>query len=152
MPLLHSGENRNIVKKFRGTDAAVVINTIDKVSPTNQAHRAHYRDSRTASVFPSTLKVLKCNQVPDRTKARALSLLRQLAGASRQVPKSYQISRWTRYTVENGIFASGGFADIRQGKLGTRVVAVKTIRTSQVTDIGEIHKVRETVGRSVLVD
>jgi len=96
--------------------------------------------------------VLKHSQVPDETKLSALSLLRQLAGASRQVPKSYKIGGWTRYTVKKEIFTSGGFADIRQGRLGARVVAVKTIRISRDTDVDEIHKVREVVGRSTRVD
>ena len=96
--------------------------------------------------------MLKHNQVPDGTRSRALELLRQLAGASRQVPKSYLISMWTRYTVKNQVFASGGFADIREGRLGRRVVAVKTIRTSRETNNEEIHKVRETAGNSALVD
>jgi len=96
--------------------------------------------------------VLKHNQVPDGARSRALELIRQLAGASYQVPRGYLISRWTRYTVKNEIIASGGFADVREGRLGGRVVAVKTIRTSRETNNEEIHRVRETTGNSALVD
>lgn len=52
------------------------------------------------------------------------------------------IGRWTRYTVEKEIVASGGFADVREGRLGKRVVAVKTIRTTRETDVNVTHKVR----------
>ena len=42
--------------------------------------------------------------------------MRKLAGASRQVPKSYLVCAFSRYRVEKTIVASGGFADIRKGR------------------------------------
>ena len=72
----------------------------------------------------------------------AFKVLRKLAGDTCQVPESYLIGRWTRYTVEKEIVASGGFADVREGRLGKRVVAVKTIRTTRETDVNVTHKVR----------
>ena len=100
------------------------------------------------------MKVLEHNQVPDETKSRAFELLRQLAGASCQVPKRYLIGTWTIYTVKKDPIASGGFADIREGKLGKKVVAVKTIRISRdkLEKLGDIHKVGEAAKRSVHVD
>jgi hypothetical protein len=68
-------------------------------------------------------------------------MLRQLAGKTRQVPKSYLTGGWPRYTVKGEIIANGGVADIREGKLGDRIVAVKTFRTSRETNIDNIHKV-----------
>jgi len=78
--------------------------------------------------------------------------MRRLAGASRQVPKSYLVGTFTRYKVEKAVIANGGFADIRKGKLGWMDVAIKTIRTSLETDIGTIHEVCESVGSSILDD
>ena len=70
--------------------------------------------------------------------------MRKLAGASRQVPKSYLVGTFSRYRVEKTIIASGGFADIRKGRFKGMNVAVKTIRTYQESEIGAIHEVRKT--------
>ena len=88
------------------------------------------------------MKVLKGNHVPDETKPHAFKLLRKLAGASRQLPKSYLVGRLTWYKVDKEVIASGGFADIREGRLRGKVVAVKTIRTSRETKVDVAHEVR----------
>jgi hypothetical protein len=98
------------------------------------------------------LKVLKENRVPGETKSHAFKLLRKLAGASRQVPKSYLVGKFTRYKVEKKVVASGGFADIREGRLRGMDVAVKTIRTSRETKVEAVHEVRKAAGCSILVD
>ena len=87
------------------------------------------------------LKALKENRVGDETKHLALQLLQKLAGDSRQVPKSYLVGTLTSYKVEKAVFASGGFADIRQGKLKGLNVAVKTVRARGRIDT--VHEVRE---------
>ena len=71
--------------------------------------------------------------------------MRRLAGASRQVPKSYFVDPFTRYKVGKRVIASGGFADIRKGRLKGKNVAVKTIRISleDEKNIGPIHEVRD---------
>ena len=69
--------------------------------------------------------------------------MRKLAGASRQVPKGYLVCAFSRYRVERTIVASGGFADIRKGRFKGVDVAVKTLRTSQESNIGAIHEVRK---------
>jgi len=99
------------------------------------------------------LKALKRDRVPHETKPHAFKLLRKLAGASRQVPKSYLVGTFTRCQVSKDIFASGGFADIRQGKLKGKVVAIKTIRTSLETkaDEAEVLEVRKTA-RPILIN
>ena len=88
--------------------------------------------------------MLKGAWLPDGAKSHAFELLWELAGASRQVPKSYLIGTLARYKVKDEIIASGGFADIRKGRLGGKVVAVKTIRTSHamMPKIDVIHEVR----------
>ena len=74
-------------------------------------------------------------------------MLRKLAGRTCQVPRSYLVGRWTRYTVKKEVIASGGFADIREGRLGKRVVAVRTIRMTREVDADAVHKVSDVVVR-----
>ena len=52
-PLIDVEENRNIALELKGKDAAVVINTIDKVSPTSRTHESRYRRLHAARIFPS---------------------------------------------------------------------------------------------------
>ena len=125
---------------FRGGDAATVINTIDKVSRTQQLMPT--ATTHTSVLLPAT-KLLRENQLPPTTKLHAFKLIRKLAGASRQVPKSYLVSTFTRYKVEKGIIASGAFADIRKGRLNGMDVAVKTLRTSPMDNTDILHEVRQ---------
>ena len=131
--------NRESVLKSEGGDAAVVINTLDKVS------RPRALMSTVAVHSPSAPKILKEDQVPIVTKSHAFKLMRKLAGASRQVPKSYLVGSFSRLKVEETIVASGGFAEIRKGRYRGVNVAVKTIRISLGADIKAIHKVRRAV-------
>lgn len=126
--------------ELRGKDAATVINVIDKVS----WHRPFTSATTTHIAYLSIRpKALKDDRVPDKTRSHAFKLLRKLAGASRQVPKSYLIDKSTRYKVKNEVYARGGFADIREGRLGKKVVAVKTLQKSQETKVDTLHKVRK---------
>lgn len=77
----------------------------------------------------------------NETWSNALGLLRILAETSRQIPKRYLVAKSAKYEVEKGVIASGGFADIRRGKLGGVVVAVKTIRASPDTESVAIYEV-----------
>jgi hypothetical protein len=69
------------------------------------------------------------------------SLLRKLVGNTGQLPDSYLIKKDADYKVEERIFACGGFADVRKGRLANKAVAVKTIRIAQDMDISKIRKV-----------
>ena len=93
--------------------------------------------------------MLKQGQVAGGTRSYALNLLWELAGASSQVPKSYLVGKLTSYKVKGGVVASGRLADIREGELGDKVVAVKTIRMSEETKVEVIHKVRKLDGCSI---
>ena len=91
--------------------------------------------------------MVKGDQLLHETWFHALKLMRKLAGASRQVPKSYLIGKFTAlmgYNVGKEIIASGGFADIRKGTLNGMDVAVKTFRLPREIDVGAVHKVRLT--------
>ena len=142
-PLVDVEKNRMIALKFKGKDAALVVNTLDKVSPVEEIHYYHYATSTLLSIF----KALKQVGGPEETRLNALKVLRKLAANTLQVPESYLVGRWTWFTVQEEIIASGGFADIREGRLGRKNVAVKTIRISQQTNISQIHRVRDLVER-----
>ena len=92
--------------------------------------------------------MVKADQLPHATKSHAFKLTWSLAGASRQVPKSYLIGKFTvlmGYSVGKEIIASGGFADIRKGTLNGMDVAVKTIRLRLEDDVAAAHEVQLTV-------
>ena len=91
--------------------------------------------------------MLKKSQLPPTTRSHAFKLMRRLAGASRQVPKSYLVGPFTVYEVEKKVIASGGFGNIRKGRLNGMDVAVKTIRipTKNEKGLDEIHEVRRAV-------
>ena len=76
----------------------------------------------------------------------------RLAGASRQIPKSHLIGTFARYKVEKRVIASGGFADIRKGKLNGMDVAVKTIRIpiENEKELDKIHEVRNATDCLIL--
>ena len=105
-----------------------------------------------AAHSPSAQKILKEDRVSLVTNLHAFKLLRKLAGASRQVPKSYLVGTFPRLGVEKTIITSSGFADVRKGRFGGMNVTVKTIRASQEADIKAMHEVRRAVGCPILDD
>ena len=68
-------------------------------------------------------------------------MLRKLAENTGRVPDSYLIDRDAVYHVEEKLFASGGFADVRKGRLGKKEVAVKTIRIAPDMNVSKIRRV-----------
>lgn len=141
--LVDNKEDRDIASTFRGKDAATVVDAIDGVG----RFWSFLVVRLTAPAFLFVLKALKENGVSDEIKHLVLQLLQKLAGDSRQVPKSYLVGTLTNYRVEKAVFASSGFADIRQGKLRGMTVAVKTIRAQG--RINMVHEARETPACSI---
>ena len=68
-------------------------------------------------------------------------MLRKLAGNAGTLPNNYLVSKGADFQVEENIFACGGFADVRRGVLFKKVVAVKTIRMAQDSNLPKIRKV-----------
>ena len=118
-----------------------MLDTLDKVSQSR-----HLMSTAAHHIYlPLALKMVKSDQIPHATKSHAFKLTWSLAGASRQVPKSYLIGKFTAltgYSVGKEIIANGGFADIRKGTLNGMDVAVKTIRLSQADDVHTVHEVQ----------
>ena len=64
-----------------------------------------------------------------------------LAAHTGRLPESYLVKKGTDFQVEETAFATGGFADIRAGRLAGKKVAVKAIRVRDDGDFPKIQKV-----------
>jgi len=68
-----------------------------------------------------------------------LVTLRRLAESYGRLPDSLVIAE--NIEVEDNVFASGGFADIRRGRYKGGLVAVKTLRVGEGSDVLKIKRV-----------
>ena len=135
LPLLSSlttDDDRSPTIKFCGDDARVTLGVIDEVSSAFVVKAMTY-------VTPFA-QVLKGGKIPGEYAWDTLRTMRTLAYNSGQLPLRYQVDRRS-LSVEGGVIASGAFADVREGRLGGKVVAVRTLRTDRQTDHYEAQKV-----------
>ena len=95
-------------------------------------------------------KALRGSTLQPEVAHHSFSLLRKLAANTGQLPVSYSVNKRAHFRVEERVYASGGFADVRKGKLNKRAVAVKTIRIAQDSDITKVQKVSATMSFFVL--
>jgi len=86
-------------------------------------------------------QALKSGRVQKKLAHHAFIVLRKLAGKNGRLPNNYLVHKDADYQVEERIFACGGFADVRKGVLAKNLVAVKTIRVAQDSDMSRIRKV-----------
>ena len=91
-------------------------------------------------------QALKGGRLQSKLAGHSLAMLRKLSGSTGQLPDSYLVGEGVDYQVEDGIFACGGFADVRKGKLAKKIVAVKTIRMTQDSNMSKIRKVGTVMG------
>ena len=130
--------NRSLALEFIDNDASIVINAIGEVG-------SFCPSCLNSSLLPTCAsahhQALRTNVLQSKLAHHSFSMLRKLAGKTGQLPVNYLVSEDADYQVEATILASGGFADVRKGKLGKRAVAVKTIRIAQDVDIFKIRKV-----------
>ena len=128
--------NRKLALNFTDNDAGIVINIIGDV-------RSHATlDHASTTTYTSFgYQALGCGDLHSKLAGRAFCMLRKLAGNTGRLPDSYLVSENDDYQVEEPIFACGGFADVRKGKLAEKVVAVKTIRIAQDSNMSRIRKV-----------
>ena len=135
LPLLSSltaDEDRALTAKLSGDDARVVLDRMDEVSSVFSMKILTY-------VMPAT-QVLKGGTIPDKYDHDTLLTMQTLACSSGQVPPRYKIDRRS-FKVEPCVVACGGSADIREGMLGDKTVAVKTLRIGRSDDLHEAQKV-----------
>ena len=129
--------HRNVALKFTDDDAGIVINAIGDVSPCCTI----VGTSPTAYRPSADIQALRGGGLQDKLACHTFFMLRKLAGKTGQVPDSYLVGQDVDYQVEKTIFACGGFADVRRGRLAGKTVAVKTIRTALDSDLSKIRKV-----------
>ena len=85
-------------------------------------------------------QIIRDDKVPIGYERDTLSVMRSLAYDSAQVPPRYQVDPHS-LSVEGTVIASGGFAEVRKGRLGGRMVAVRTLRIDRQTDPYDVLKV-----------
>jgi len=94
------------------------------------------------------IPTLFCPQVFDDSRIQGSLLEKVVAAFLRlaynacQVPNRYKIDRSLGFNVDPTVFASGRFSDVRKGKLGGQLVAVKTLRMFLDSKMSEGQKVR----------
>lgn len=135
LPLLSSlsdEANRSLTTELCGDDARVALGIIDEVSSV-------YVVRTIAHVGPSA-QVLKEGKIPGEYVRDALCTMRMLAYNSGQVPSRYQVDRQS-LRVETRVIANGAFADVREGRLKGKTVAVRSLRADQQTGDREVQKV-----------
>lgn len=135
LPLLLSliaKEKRSLTAKLHGDDARVTLSVMDEVSSV-------FAMKIITHVTPSA-QVLMNGKIPRGYKPETICTMRMLAYSSGQVPPRYQIDRQS-LSVGVRLIARGAFADVREGKLGDKAVAVKTLRVDKTADLYEAQKV-----------
>ena len=135
-------DNRNVALKFIDDDAGIVINIIGKVSSCATI------DCTSPTAHMGTFiehQILRGGGIPCKLAGHTFSMLRKLAGKTGRLPDDYLVNKGAGYQVEERAFAGGGFAEVRKGKLAKKVVAVKTIRTAQQSDMSKIRRVSTIV-------
>jgi len=136
LPLLSSltaEVNRSSTTKLCGDDARISLSVMDKVSSACAAKAITY-------ITPS-IQALRGGKVSGEYGHNTLCTMRTLAYNSGQVPPRYKVDRQSLST-EARVIATGAFADVREGRLGGRAVAVRSLRTDRQTDLRDVQKVR----------
>ena len=136
LPLLSSltaEVNRPSTTKLCGDDARITLSIMDEVSSACVTKAITY--------ITSSIQVLRGGKVPDEYECDTLCTMRTLAYNSGQVPPRYEVDRQSLST-EAHVIAHGAFADVREGRLGDRTVAVRSLRTDRQTNLAEVQKVR----------
>ena len=136
LPLLSSltsGDNRSSVINLRDTEASLALDAMDQVSLAPSVSIATY-------VEPS-VQLLRDSNIEDEHRNSILYLTRRLAYNSGKVPARYQVDR-DSLNKEPAVIANGSFADVRKGKLGDKVVAIRTLKVDRETSGDSSRKVR----------
>lgn len=141
--LLDDQLDRKATTSLGGEDAIAVLDILARVC-VHSFMSADYKTTQISSVLILRPQVLDHGKQLGRLSNRTLAVLRSLAFNARQVPNHYKVDRSLGYDVDPVAFASGGFSDVRKGKLGGHVVAVKVLRMAEHSDILELQKVGYT--------
>lgn len=89
------------------------------------------RELSGSNIYRATRQVFTNGDIPNECKRGTLSVMRALAHDSGQVPPRYQIEPHT-LSVEGNTIDGGGSSDVRKGRLGDKIVAVKTLKSRNI--------------------
>lgn len=140
--LLDDAGDRRATTALKDEDATIVLDILARV----RIHPAIWADYRSTPIL--SMLILLCRQVLDhgenlgKLSNRTLGVLRTLAYNACKVPNHYKIDRSMTFDVDTVIFASGGFSDVRKGRLGGQLVAVKVLRMALNSNVPDMQKVR----------
>lgn len=139
LPLLSSliaGANRSSTIRLQGHDARIVLDALDKVR-FSFSMAGERPGSNLCRMIP---QVFRDDKLSNEYYRDTLSVMRALAHDSSQVPPRYQVEP-EALSVEAGVIAHGASSEVRKGKLGDKIVAVKTLKVDQQTDPRHLRKV-----------
>jgi len=124
---LITGTNRSSTIKLRSHDAKITLDALDQVG----CSLAIAREWSSGNLYRTTRQVFRDGEIPNECGRGTLSVMRALAHESCQVPPRYQIEPHT-LSVEGDAIDGGGSSDVRKGRLGNKIVAVKTLRSRNI--------------------
>ena len=131
---LITGTNRSSTAELRGDDAKITLDSLDQVGFSFVVARKRSG----SNLYRASRQVFRDGEIPNECKRGTLSVMRALAHDSGQVPPRYQIESHT-LSVEGDAIDGGGSSDVRKGRLESKIVAVKTLRSRNI----EAQKVRD---------
>jgi len=127
---LTAEENRSLTTKLRFENARVTLNIIDEVSSVFVV--------KVITHFTPSVQVF--SEIPGECELNTLITMQMLAYNSGQVPPHYKVDQRS-FSVGTRVISQGRFADVREGRLGDKMVAVRTPRTGPRTSRFEAYMV-----------
>jgi hypothetical protein len=132
---LSSKDGRGFIFGLESNDATWCIEILDQV-----------RSNTVSTVYDACslvqIQAFAGRHLQPSEKQVFFASLRKLAGAHGRLPNSMVITDEVEIPDSGQPYASGGFADIKQGKHQGHTVAVKMLRVSASDDVDKIRKVR----------
>jgi len=136
LPSLITGTNRSSTIKLRGDDAAIALGALDEASCSFVVVREYPVSNLCRAIF----QVCRDRRISREYERDILGVMRALAYDSSQVPPRYQIKPGI-LSVEDEVIGRGGFSEVRKGRSGDSIVAVKILRPDRNADPNEALKV-----------
>ena len=110
--------------KLQGNGAEVTLSALVEVCRSFTEEREPPDNERCHAIR----QMLRESKIPIEYERDARSVMRTLAYNSGQVPLRYRVQHGA-LSMEGNVIARGGSAEVREGRLGDKVVAVKILRT-----------------------
>ena len=135
---LTTGGNQSPTTKLRGENARIVLSALDEVGHLFTA--AEWPDN---DLYCTIYQVFRDGRIPGKYERDTRSAMRALAHDSCQVPPRYQVKP-DALSIEREVLTSGASSDIRRGRLGDMIIAVKTLKSYGKINLNDAQKVCAT--------